>query len=182
MNSSTVQCFVLIIVSLCVCSWTVQQFNSYSFSCVLLWTVLCIDNGVSLCVLWTVQQCFVLIIVSLCVCYEQFNSSVFCIDYSFSLCVCYEQFNSSVFCIDYSFSLCVMNVLSWTVQQFSVFVLTIVSLCVCVNSSTVRRFVLTIVYLCVCYEQFNILVFCIDYSFSLCVLWTVQQFSALYWL
>ena len=138
-------------------------------------------------------HCFVLTIVYLCVCYEPFNSSVFCIDYSFylcvlwtvqqfstlywmiivSLCVCYERFNSSVFCIDYSFSLCVL----WTVQQFGV-LYWLLFICVCVmNSSTFRCFVLTIVSLCVCYEQFNNSVLYIDYSFSLCVLLTVQQFS-----
>ena len=135
-------------------------------------------------------QYFVLIIVSLCVCYEQFNSSVFCIDYSFSLCVLWTVQQFGVLYWLWFLFVCVL----WTVQQFSTlywleflfvcvmnsstvqcFVLTIVSLCVSYES-----FVLTIVSLCVCYEQFS--VFCIDYSFSLCVLWTVQQFNTLYWL
>ena len=110
---------------------------------------------VSLCVLWhsSTVQYFVLTIVSLCVCYD--SSTVHCFVLTIvSLCVCYEQFNSLVLCIDYSFSL--------TVQQFGV-LYWLLFICVCVmNSSTFRCFVLTIV--------------------SLCVLWTVQQFSALYWL
>ena len=75
-----------------------------------------------------------LTIVSLCVelFMTQFNSSVFCIDYSFNLCVCYEQFNSlEKLCIDYSFSLlcyeqfnkvqlCQYKVLNcWTVMNSS---------------------------------------------------------------
>ena len=144
MNSSTVQCFVLIIVSLCVCY---EQFNS---------SVLCIDYSFSLCVMnSSTVQYFVLTIVSLCVCYEQFNSSVYFVLTIVSLCVCYEQFNSSVFCIDYSFSLL-------RHEQFNSSLLCIdysFSLCV-MNSSTVQCFVLIIVSLCVCYEQFKFIVQC----------------------
>ena len=122
-------------------------------------------------------QCFVLIIVSRCVCYEQFNSSVFCIDYSFSLCVLWTVQQFGVLYWLLFICVCVMN--SSTVRCF---VLTIVSLCVCYEQFNSSVLLLIIVSLCVCYDQFNSSVFYIDYSFSLCVLWTVQQFSTLYWL